>query len=190
MAEKARAAVAPDIESVAVETCFNVGLAAPLSEAGAATLAWLLRETFEPERLTRLSSLASPTVVEVGPRLSFQSAFSTNAVSVCASCGLDGVTRVEPSRRYGVATRGGRPLTAGEAAAFAALVHDRMTEQVYPRPLPSFDAGAPPPAPPRRVPLLAEGVALADDPPGGGERRHWFPCLGLVSAGCGGVKGS
>ena len=38
--------------------------------------------------------------------------------------------------------------------------------------------------------LLAEGVALADDPPGGGERRHWFPCLGLVSAGGGGVKGS
>lgn len=28
--------------------------------------------------------------------------------------------------------------------------------------------------------LLAEGVALVDDPPGGGEdRRFWFPCLGL-----------
>lgn len=38
------------------------------------------------------------------------------------------VVRLEPSRRYLLTST--RPLTAEEKAAFAALVHDRMTEQV------------------------------------------------------------
>jgi phosphoribosylformylglycinamidine synthase len=38
------------------------------------------------------------------------------------------VVRLEPSRRYLLTST--RALTAEEKAAFAALVHDRMTEQV------------------------------------------------------------
>ena len=49
--------------------CFNVKLEEPLSEEQAATLTWLLRETFEPELLTPGSSLradaATDAVVEV-----------------------------------------------------------------------------------------------------------------------------
>lgn len=162
LAAGARAAVAADVAAVSIETCYNIELASPLTPDHAATLAWLLRETFEPKLLTAASALPPPsapgaTVVEVGPRLSFQSAWSTNAVSVCASCGLGAVTRLEPSRRFAVSTVSGRALTPGEATAFAALVHDRMTEQVYPEPLPSFrGSGGPPPAP-RTVPLLARG---------------------------------
>ncbi len=52
----------------------------------------LLRETFEPQLLTPGSQLpaAGPTttVVEVGPRAAFATAFSTNAVSICSSVGL------------------------------------------------------------------------------------------------------
>lgn len=60
---------------------------------------------------------------QVGPRLSFQSAWSTNAVSICASCGLAAVTRLELSRRFRL--RAERALSAAEAAACAALVRSR-----------------------------------------------------------------
>lgn len=62
LAEKARKEVSPSIASVEVETCFNVGLgdAAPLGRERAATLAWLLAETFEPDALTPQSSFGSP----------------------------------------------------------------------------------------------------------------------------------
>ena len=55
----------------------------------------LLRETFEPQLLTVASHLmpaGNATVVEVGPRMSFSTAFSTNAVSIAASCGLSKVS--------------------------------------------------------------------------------------------------
>ena len=55
----------------------------------------LLRETFEPEKLTRgtqLASAAAAQVVEVGPRMNFSTALSANAVSICQSCGLSQVS--------------------------------------------------------------------------------------------------
>lgn len=63
--------------------------------------------------------------MQVGPRLSFQSAWSTNAVSICASCGLAAVTRLELSRRFRL--RAGRPLSEAEAAACAALVRVQLS---------------------------------------------------------------
>ena len=49
--------------------CFNVKLEQPLSEEQAATLTWLLRETYEPHLLTAASQLpaegSSDVVVEV-----------------------------------------------------------------------------------------------------------------------------
>jgi len=158
------------VVAVDAEAVFNIALASPLTPGAADTLAWLLAETYEPERLSASPRLTSgggaggkgaATVVEVGPRLSFQSAWSTNAVSVCASAGLSPpVTRVERSRRYAVTLASGGALTPAQGAAFAALVHDRMTEQVYPAPLTTFDPpdARPPPAP-RTIPLLTEGAA-------------------------------
>lgn len=92
--------------------------------------------------------------MQVGPRMNFSSAWSTNAVSICKSCGLTGVTRMEVSRRFLLTFEG---EADGEAvAAFAALVHDRMTEEVYPEPLQSFKSDVVP-APVYTVPLLEEG---------------------------------
>ena len=61
LADRARREVSPAILSVELETCFNVGLgrAAPLGRERAATLAWLLAETFEPEALSPESSFGS-----------------------------------------------------------------------------------------------------------------------------------
>jgi phosphoribosylformylglycinamidine synthase len=67
-------------------------------------MAWLLRETFEPQQLTASSifdgSAPNQCVIEVGPRTNFSTAFSTNATSITRSVGLDKVTRLEPSRRF------------------------------------------------------------------------------------------
>jgi hypothetical protein len=78
----------------------------------------LLRETFEPEMLTPFTTLdttgPTATVIEVGPRSNFSTAFSTNAVSICQSCGLNQVTRLEKSRRYLlITTRCARPRARG-----------------------------------------------------------------------------
>ena len=39
-------------------------------------------------------------LVEVGPRLNFSTAWSTNAISIFHACGLDNIPRAECSRRY------------------------------------------------------------------------------------------
>ena len=150
---EARELTAGAVTDLATEYCFNVALAAPLEPAARAILQWLLAETFEPERLTAASALAGE-VIEVGPRLSFTTAWSTNAVAVCRACGLDAVERLERSRRYRFELT--RRLDETERSRLLALLHDRMTECVYPAPLTSFEPGVRP-APVATAPLLAEG---------------------------------
>ena len=143
------------------EHCFNIGVAGALDASGTATLRWLLAETFEPELLTDSSSLDPSTgeILEVGPRLSFTTAWSTNAVSVCHNCGLDTVRRIERSRRYLLRTAS--PISPAQRQAFLAHVHDRMTECPYPRPLGSFELQARPEAA-AAIPLLREGRAALE----------------------------
>lgn len=92
--------------NVSTEICYNVETekGSPLSPDQQKTLYWLLSETFEPENFSTTSFLEKKgdqsTLIEVGPRLSFTSAFSTNAVSICHSCGLTNIKRIELSRRY------------------------------------------------------------------------------------------
>jgi Formylglycinamide ribonucleotide amidotransferase N-terminal len=95
----------------------------------------------------------------VGPRTNFSTAFSTNAASICASVGLSKVTRLERSRRYLLTST--RPLSSEERAAFAALVHDRMTEQVYAAPAATFAVSAVPPTV-FTVPVLKSGRAALE----------------------------
>ena len=66
--------------------------------------------------------------LQVGPRKNFATAWAANAASICASVGLAKVTRLEASRRFGL--KASQPLSHDELSAFAALVHDRMTEEV------------------------------------------------------------
>ena len=160
---KARSKVSDAIGSIDGEVCYNVALSAPLTPQEAETLAWLLRETYEPELLSA-SSVLTPSgaqaVVEVGPRRAFSTAFSTNAVSICASVGLSKVTRLERSRRYLLTAAA--PLSAEQTAAFAALVHDRMTEEIYASPATSFAVDAAP-APVFTVPVLSRGRAALEE---------------------------
>ncbi|MCK5376806.1 MAG: phosphoribosylformylglycinamidine synthase, partial [Acidobacteria bacterium] len=143
------------------EYCFYVETARDLEPEKLRVLDWLLTETFEPQFFGPVSFLDGHegTVLEVGPRMSFTTAWSTNAVSVCHACGLSAVQRIERSRRYLLRFRG---APAEEArVAFLARVHDRMTECPYPEPLTSFATGVRP-APVSVVPVMAEGRAALE----------------------------
>lgn len=155
----ARERIDARIRDIETEFCFNIEASAPLTDDELGTLQWLLAETFEPEGFSPRSFLtrdasrgAHHDVIEVGPRMSFTTAWSTNAVSVCHACGLTKVTRMERSRRYKLL---GDQQPASE---FLPLIHDRMTETRYPAPLTTFETGVQP-EPVRIVPVLEEGKA-------------------------------
>jgi len=59
-------------------------------------------------------------VVEVGPRMSFSTAWSANAVSICHSCGLSNITRIEKSYRYQL--QSSKAVSQQQQLAFAAMV--------------------------------------------------------------------
>lgn len=163
--KRAQDKVSSKILEIDAELCYNISTTSSLSAEESSTLAWLLRETYEPELLTCDSQLPgdlsdSVAVIEVGPRMSFSTAWSANAVSVCSSCGLDKIDRMELSRRYLLRTSS--RLTEEERITFAAMVHDRMTEQVYDDPLKSFATDAIP-APVFTIPVMAEGRAALQE---------------------------
>ncbi|MFC1919565.1 phosphoribosylformylglycinamidine synthase, partial [Chloroflexota bacterium] len=117
------------------EYCFNIETSAPLMDDEIKILRWLLVETYEIKNLKEKSFLEpDKDITEIGPRLSFETAYSTNAVSIFHACGLKKVTRVECSRRYLVPPDIDKELHIIEN-------HDRMTECPYPEPLHSFTTG-------------------------------------------------
>ncbi|CAN6287048.1 unnamed protein product [Urochloa humidicola] len=161
---KVKAKVSANIVDIMTEQCFNIQLDNPLSPEKLSTLHWLLAETYEPEKLqtrTFLEEEASRSsctvIVEVGPRMTFSTAFSTNAVSICKCLSLEEVTRLERSRRYLLRLEhGSAPLDESQLKEFYALVHDRMTECVYPNKLTSFQSDVVP-EPVRVVPVIERG---------------------------------
>jgi phosphoribosylformylglycinamidine synthase len=158
--QTARQRVSPDIQAIDTEYCFNVDAEGGLTSEESRILVWLLAETFQPDGFGEASILdpAAGALLEVGPRMNFSTAWSTNAVSICAACGLTRIRRIERSRRYLLRTS--KPLTAEGRAAFLAEVHDRMTEMPYPEPLESFESGIEPEKT-FEVPVMEEGrVAL------------------------------
>ena len=178
-----REKVSAGIEDILTEYCFYIETREALTPEEMGLLQWLLSETFEPENfssesfLTHHSSLIPhPCLLEVGPRMNFTTAWSTNAVSVCHACGLSKVTRIERSRRYklikGQAVKGSRgqgkeenqslePLNPRTLEPFLELIHDRMTECPYPERLQTFDSGMRP-EPVFEVKILEHGRAAIE----------------------------
>jgi len=145
------------IEEIATEWCFYIQTTEPLDDKELAILEWLLAETFEPDNFSTESYVERaryPTVLEVGPRLNFETAWSSTAVSICHACGLKKIVRIERSIRYGLSTL---LIEEGQKIAFLAPLHDRMTQMCYPRPLNSFDSGMRP-EPVRIIPVIEKGM--------------------------------
>ena len=134
------------------ESCFNVESSKPLTKKELATLRQLLADGFVSGTVSEKTGLDAKAgkVVEMGPRLNFATAFSTNAVNICHACGLKKVLRVEQSRRYLL------PKKANDAE-FIQKNHDRMTECFYPKTLNSFKTGQKP-KPVFIVPMIEKGI--------------------------------
>jgi phosphoribosylformylglycinamidine synthase len=171
---------ADKIATIETESCFNVSMTTPLSPEQRGRLEWLLAETFEPHNL-HLEATAFQDqqqqqqqqqmgphhhhyhywTVEFGPRMTFTSAFSSNAVSICQACNLP-IDRLEKSRRYRFHTHHGGSSSSSSTLSKEAIaiikskLHDRMTEQEYATPLLTFDHGARP-EPVQIVPIMTEG---------------------------------
>ena len=160
---------ATKISSIDTESCFNVQLTNDLDATSTQRLEWLLRETFERDGLKLEVSTFSTSsgdddgntttlVVEFGPRMTFTSAFSSNATSICAACGLSSITRLERSKRYKF-TFSSSP-SSHTINAIKKMLHDRMTEEEYSCPLTTFESGVKTESV-VRVPIMEEGrVAL------------------------------
>ncbi|KAG8140823.1 putative Phosphoribosylformylglycinamidine synthase protein, partial [Naja naja] len=119
-------------QAVQKELCFNVnwtGKTLPSAQE-MGMLQWVFGCPFEEGDIAPKSFLSprpSDLLVEIGPRLNFSTAYSTNAVSVCLAAGLENIDRVECSRRY-----------LFKETLLVASLYDRMTEQTYPEPIQSF----------------------------------------------------
>lgn len=162
----AKQKISSDIEHIETEYCFNVEASSQLTEYELEILRWLLAETFEPENFGNKSFLTNKQdctshsshtyhyyLLEVGPRMNFTTAWSTNAVSILNNCGLTKITRVERSRRYKLVFS--QPSTFN-LKFFLELIHDRMTECLYTEPLSTFETRIKP-EPVYIVPLIEEG---------------------------------
>ena len=145
--------ISPSIGNIETEACYNIQIDSPLSAEQQDRLSWLLRETFEPHQFAKQSFLTgNGTLLEVGPRMNFTTAWSTNATAICQACGLSQVKRIERSFRYLLKA----DLSYAQKDAFLALVHDRMTECPYPEPLTTFETGIQPESV-FSIPILEEG---------------------------------
>jgi phosphoribosylformylglycinamidine synthase len=142
-----------------LEYCFNVETSAPLNAEELSILRQLLTDGFISESIsTKPINPGGRNVVELGPRMNFATAYSTNLVAICHTCGLDKVLRIERSRRY---------TLPGEVdkGHFVQEHHDRMTECVYDRPLETFESGIKP-EPVFEVPLKEKGPDALSEIPG------------------------
>ncbi|XP_068599770.1 phosphoribosylformylglycinamidine synthase [Brachionichthys hirsutus] len=154
--------------SIASELCYNVELAGcrSLGAEQKEVLLWLFGPPLRTEPLSESPNLAEGSeekLVEIGPRLNFSTAWSTNAVSICQSVGLTRVTRVEVSRRFLIKPRNGRRLKelSGDIKKLIECLHDNMTECIYQRPVTSFAVEVKP-QPVFEVDVLGKGRAALE----------------------------
>ncbi|GLH08832.1 CLUMA_CG000196, isoform A [Gryllus bimaculatus] len=151
----------PIVAALKSELCFNVEINRPLSSAEEGKLKWILSSPFEPQNLSSEPTLAGDELgdllIEIGPRLNFSTAFSSNAVSICHSVGLKQITRLEVSMRYLIVwEQKGLSIKPSLVEQVSGVLHDRMTECQYLKPVESFDLGIHP-EPWFEVDILKEG---------------------------------
>jgi len=155
--ERAHRDVSSAIADIETELCFYVWADTPLSMGEVNTVTWLLSEVSDPGGFSETSFFDdTDQVIEVGPRLNFSTAWSTNAVSIFHSCGISKISRIERSRRFRIVTNDEVRLDHAAVNRFLPLVHDRMTETRYGARLLTFDIGLKP-TQVFTVPVIEEG---------------------------------
>lgn len=121
------------------EYCFNVDTTENLTDKEIKILIQLLANGFISNSISQKTKLNSEPekIIEIGPRLNFASAFSTNSVGICRACGLKKIKRIEKSKRIII------PENI-DKENFIKKNHDRMTECQYKTSLQNFETGIKP----------------------------------------------
>ncbi|XP_050484898.1 phosphoribosylformylglycinamidine synthase [Bombus huntii] len=131
------------ISGLETELCYYIEVKEPLSEEELAILKWILTPPLESQSLKNSSAfdkkLNNCFIIEIGPRLNFSTAFCSNAVSICRSVYLDKVTRIEAATRYCIKYNG--VIDKEIEDAITDVLHDKMTECRYMKPIETFDHG-------------------------------------------------
>lgn len=153
--------ITPLVSGLHTEFCFYIQSDRELNNNEKRILQWLLAETFEHHNLSEQPFLTEDDysiLIEVGPRMNFTTSWSTNAVSICHTCGITAITRIERSRRYRffISKRLSQSDRDEILSRILPLIHDRMTECPYPERLTTFETGIRP-EPVYTVPLREEG---------------------------------
>ena len=145
--------VLSEVCSLKIESCFNVELkdGSQLLDEDQEKMLWILASPFDENNISMKSFLEKSSLgdsktrfvcFEIGPRLNFSTAWSTNAVSICHSVRLYEVQRIEMSMRYLVELNGSETaLMSSETdliKSLSGILHDKMTQCVYQQPLKSF----------------------------------------------------
>jgi len=138
--------------------CFNIESSRPLTNEEIDRLRLILADGFLVDSVSTTPILTGGLVVEMGPRLNFATAWSSNMVSICRATGLDCITRVECSRKY-------RVEEGVDLNDFIRDNHDRMTECHFTEALRTFETGIKP-EPVYDVDMKAGGPDALLDIPG------------------------
>ena len=121
------------------EACFYVETTSELTAEESKKLRWEIAETFQPMMTYGYPSYQDGSYVEIGPRLSIETPFSTNAVAICRAMGVNKVTRIEQSRIFQLSGKAQEEIFAKHL--------DKMTQVVYPfGGIKTFDSGVTPEA--------------------------------------------
>ena len=113
------------------EICFYVDSQSKLSSRELQQLKWLVAETYQSDN-TRMESVLIPgSFVEIGPRLSVETPFSSNAIAIARAMDIAKIRRIEYSVRHVVSE------SQNEAKILANHL-DPMTQVVYPSELTDF----------------------------------------------------
>src|SRR5215470_8820484 len=98
-------------------------------------------DSAERETLARLLSYGPHSAVQadegdelllVIPRPGTISPWASKATDIAHNCGLASIERIKRGVAWRVTTRGPKPLGDADRAALMPLIHDRMTEAVFP----------------------------------------------------------
>ena len=149
----------PKLERIESETVFCIGSDKKFTTDERNIIEWILENPHYPEGLGKESFLDGRNIMEIAPLMTFETADSTNSVSICRASTLSGVNRLEQGRRYRFVME--KEMTKAQVSQVIKIICDKMTEGNYPDGLLTFTTDKEP-LPVQYIPVLEMGVdALA-----------------------------
>ncbi|MFA6484611.1 MAG: hypothetical protein WCW62_18695, partial [Bacteroidales bacterium] len=130
-------AVVPKISGIQTERIFTIASEKRLSNAKIRRLSWILKNRHKPRSLSTESFFSGENIIEINPRLTFETPESTNAVSICKEIGLGSVTRLEQGRRFKINSN--QTLSRAEWDLVTRLLYDPMVEAEYKERIKTFE---------------------------------------------------